>query len=126
MTADVQISTVQLKKLQTLYSQWAATSTDPRTKTREERLLWASIICNRDVKSFCELTGAEAKRAIDTLQRQLGTSGAKARRSGAGDGTAKAVPLQGPEGVSLQGHGVQGKRRMNREQALRYGKDGAA
>jgi hypothetical protein len=94
--ADVQISTEQLKRLQTLYSQLAATSNDPRTKGREERLRWASILCNRDVLSFGELTREEAKRAIDTLQRHLGSGSRKPRE----------------------------KRRMSRDQALRYGKDG--
>lgn len=95
MSADVQISTEQLKRLQTLYSQLAATSNDPRTKTREERLRWASILCNRDVQSFGDLTREEAKRAIDTLQRHLGTGSSRPK-----------------------------KRRTDRDQALRYGKDG--
>jgi hypothetical protein len=86
------ISAEQLKKLQTLYSQFAARSGDARTRTREERLLWASIVCNRDVASFGELTRKEAKKCIDTLQQ----AGAKAPDSPAQhNGTAEAVPLQG-------------------------------
>ena len=73
------ISPEQLKRLQTLYSQFAAASTDPRTRTREERLLWASLICNRTIGSFSELTVEEAKRAIDSLQKALGPQRKKPR-----------------------------------------------
>jgi hypothetical protein len=71
MTDARPISAEQLKRLQTLYSQLAATSADPRTKTRQERLLWASLICNREIASFSKLTAEEAKRAIDSLQKKL-------------------------------------------------------
>lgn len=86
------ISPEQLKRLQTLYSQFAAASTDPRTRSREERLLWASLIVGRQVESFSELTVEEAKRAIDSLQKTLGPKRKKPR--------------------------------MDRERALRHGKDG--
>ncbi len=69
--ADTPISAAALKKLQTLYSQFAANSTDPRTRSREERLLWASFVCGRTVTSFSELTRDDAKRAIDALQKTL-------------------------------------------------------
>ena len=58
----------QLKRLQTLYSQFAAASPDPRTRSREERLLWASLIVGRAVASFSELTSEEAATAIARLQ----------------------------------------------------------
>lgn len=63
------ITALQLKRLQTLYSQLAAASADPRTRTREERLLWASLVVGRKVESFSELTGAEANTAIARLQK---------------------------------------------------------
>jgi len=88
------ISREQLKRLQTLYSQFAAASPDPRTRSREERLLWASLIVGREVGSFSELTVEEAKRAIDSLQKTLGPQRKKPRK------------------------------RMDRERALRHGTDG--
>jgi hypothetical protein len=60
------ITAPQLKRLQTLYSQFAA---DPRTRSREERLLWASLVVGRKVESFSELTGREAATAIARLQK---------------------------------------------------------
>ena len=63
------ISPQELKRLQTLYSQLAAASPDPRTRSREERLLWASLIVGRTVASFSELTSEEANTAIARLQR---------------------------------------------------------
>lgn len=96
MSETKSISADQLKRLQTLYSQLAATSNDPRTKTREERLMWASIICNRQVESFSELTADEGKRAIDALQRSLGAQPASKTQA----------------------------RRMDAQRASRHGKDG--
>jgi hypothetical protein len=63
------ITAPQLKRLQTLYSQFAAASADPRTRTREERLLWASLVVGRKVKSFSELSSEEANSAIARLQK---------------------------------------------------------
>jgi hypothetical protein len=74
------ISPEQLKRLQTLYSQFAAASPDPRTRSREERLLWASLIVGRQVESFGELTVAEAKTAIDRLQKDMGQSRKRPRK----------------------------------------------
>lgn len=75
------ISREQLKRLQMLYSQFAAASPDPRTRSREERLLWVSLIVGREVGSFRELTSAEAKTAIDRLQKDVpGARGKRPRR----------------------------------------------
>ena len=63
------ITAPRLKRLQTLYSQFAAASPDPRTRSREERLLWASLIVGRAVASFSELTSEEAATAIARLQK---------------------------------------------------------
>jgi hypothetical protein len=60
------ISAEQLKRLQTLYSQFAAGSADPRAGSREERLRWASHVIGRPVASFSELTSEEAVTAIST------------------------------------------------------------
>src|ERR1035441_9890832 len=65
------ISSQQLKKLQTLYGRFAAASPDLRTRTREERLLWASLIVGRTVASFSELTSEEAAAAITRLQKDV-------------------------------------------------------
>lgn len=72
MTEAKSISAEQLKRLQTLYSQFAAKSDDPRTRSREERLMWASLICNRTIGSFSELTAEEAGSAIDVLSKTVG------------------------------------------------------
>jgi hypothetical protein len=65
------ITAPQLKRLQTLYSQFAAASTDPRTRTREERLLWVSFIVGHQVASFSELTADEAKSSIAQLEKDV-------------------------------------------------------
>src|ERR1035437_3542576 len=67
--SEAHIPAPQLKRLQTLYSQFAAASADPRTRTREERLLWASLVVGRKVESFRELSSAEANTAIARLQK---------------------------------------------------------
>jgi hypothetical protein len=69
MSEPQPITARQLKRLQTLYSQFAAASADPRTRTREERLLWASLVVGRKVESFSELSSAEANTAIARLQK---------------------------------------------------------
>jgi hypothetical protein len=63
------ITAQQLKRLQTMYSQIAAASGDPLTRSREARLLWASLIVGRTVASFSELTSEEAVIAIARLQK---------------------------------------------------------
>jgi hypothetical protein len=92
------ISREQLKRLQTLYSQFAAASTDPRTRSREERLLCVSLIVGRQVESFSELTAAEAKTAIDRLKKN-----------------SSQRPVAG---------GQKKKKRMDAERAQRHGTDG--
>ena len=69
MSEPQPITARKLKRLQTLYSQFAAASADPRTRTREERLLWASLVVGRKVESFSELSSAEANTAIARLQK---------------------------------------------------------
>ena len=72
------ISSGQLKRLQTLYGQlcahtvFAVGSTSGRGTEREARIAWASQLVNRQIASFKDLTSAEAKGLIDTLQGQLG------------------------------------------------------
>src|ERR1019366_859919 len=63
------ITAQQLKRLQTMYSQIAAASGDPLTRSREARLLWASLIVGRTVASFSELTSEEAVIAIARLKK---------------------------------------------------------
>jgi hypothetical protein len=69
MTEAKPISAQQLKRLQTQYARFAAASADPRTRSREERLLWASLIVGRTVASFSKLTSEEAATAIMRLQQ---------------------------------------------------------
>jgi hypothetical protein len=69
MSETQSITAQQLKRLQTLYSRFAAASADPRTRSREERLLWASLIVGRPVASFSELSSEEAVIAIARLQK---------------------------------------------------------
>jgi hypothetical protein len=64
------ISSGQLKRLQTLYGQLSAHTFEPAT--REARIAWASKLIERPIASFKDLTAAEAKRLIDTIQGQLG------------------------------------------------------
>lgn len=89
------ISTAQLKRLQTLYSQLAAASADPASKTRAGRLEFVSIIANRRVASFNDLTRDEAIKCIDRIQRS-------------------SVTTQMTGGV----------KRMSRDRARRHGVDG--
>jgi hypothetical protein len=102
------ISSAQLKRLQTLYSRFAAASTDARTRGREERLLWASLILANSeqrkaksdpVTSFSELSEPDAKTLIEWLQKH---TPAKSE-------TRKAKS---------------GRPRMDRDQAARHAKDG--
>jgi hypothetical protein len=71
LTATQSITAQQLKRLQTLYSQFAAASPDPRTRSREERLLWASLVVGRQVASFGELSSEEANTAIARLDKDV-------------------------------------------------------
>jgi hypothetical protein len=70
------ISVGQIPKLQTLYSQYAATVFDPKKLAvdgmeREERLAWATFHTGRKIESFKQLTRAEASELIDVLLRNL-------------------------------------------------------
>jgi hypothetical protein len=69
------ISRPALKRLQTLYSQFERRSIDVGTtaaELRRDRLAWAAQCCQREVKSFNELTSAEGKLLIDALQGTFG------------------------------------------------------
>lgn len=59
----------QLRRLQTLYSQFAAHAIDG--SSREARLKWASDQVGRAIASFSDLTYAEAKHLINGLAAQL-------------------------------------------------------
>jgi hypothetical protein len=65
------LSKGQLKRLQVLYSQYAARDL-MAPNTREERLRWASQQLARSVSSFSDLDTREAKSLIDQLQGFLG------------------------------------------------------
>ncbi len=65
------ISAEQLRRLQTLYSQFAAASGDARVRSRQERLLWASFVVGHQVASFSDLTSEEAATAIERLSKDV-------------------------------------------------------
>lgn len=66
------ISSPQLAKLQTLWSQHAQRSLDVIDDPRTARLNWASSVLHRAIPSFKELTAAEAAQLIDELGAALG------------------------------------------------------
>jgi hypothetical protein len=66
------ITTNQMRRLQTLYSQYASHAIDGNS--REARMAWASEQTGRAIASFKDLTFAEAKHLIDALQAQLGVA----------------------------------------------------
>jgi hypothetical protein len=59
-----------MARLQTLYGQLCAHTQQGRD--RAARIAWASELVRRPVASFSDLTQAEARSLIDTLQAQLG------------------------------------------------------
>ncbi len=73
------ITAPQLKRLQFLYSQFAARSLDAGT-SREERIAWASEQLGRTIKSFSDLSMDEAHKLIDQLQGGLGIAPSPRRR----------------------------------------------
>jgi hypothetical protein len=78
------ISAEQLKRLQTLWSQYARKTGDVIGSQREERLSWASQAIERRIESFNDLSSHEAKTLIDVLQAPMGipeTEPAKGIRS---------------------------------------------
>lgn len=82
MPSESKISTPQLKRLQTLWGQYAS-RTILKSDSRDERLSWASGVVNRTIASFKELTLAEASTLINLLQSELGiaeTSPARGQR----------------------------------------------
>ncbi len=76
------ITKPQLKRLQTLWSQYAR-HTLWDASSREQRIKWASSVVKRDISSFNDLTLMEAKDLITLVQTELGireTSPAISRR----------------------------------------------
>ncbi|HEY4358233.1 MAG TPA: hypothetical protein VGN16_20980 [Acidobacteriaceae bacterium] len=65
------ISSAARTRLQILYGQEAARSLDLEN-SRASRLSWASQNVGRKIASFSDLTSAEGKTLIDTLQHALG------------------------------------------------------
>lgn len=65
-----QITSNQMRRLQTLYGQLAAHAIEGNN--RDSRLQWASDQVGRRVESFRDLTVDEARRLIDGLQGELG------------------------------------------------------
>jgi hypothetical protein len=84
MTAFGKITKHQLKRLQTLYGQLQAHTTDGSTSSdpRVARLLWASQQIGRHIESFSDLTFSDARGLIDGLQGQLGVNAPPSKRKG--------------------------------------------
>lgn len=75
----VKINAAQLKRLQTLYGQFAARSLDAGG-SREARIAWASEQLGRTISSFSELSKHDATKLIDTLQGGLGIAPSPRRK----------------------------------------------
>ena len=75
MSTNTSISSAQLRKLQTLWSQHARHSLGVPDDSRQARLLWASAALGRkSISSFKDLTFDEASRLIDALAAAAGIS----------------------------------------------------
>ena len=79
VTVADNINSQQLKRLQTLYGQFVRQEFAAAI-SREQRLVWASELCGREIQSFNELTRDEAKRAIDALQGAMNVKHPSQRR----------------------------------------------
>ena len=78
MNATQTITVKQMRRLQTLYSQYAAHAIEGNS--REARIQWASDQVGRAIGSFSELTFAEAKHLVDSLAAQLPAQKPQRRR----------------------------------------------
>lgn len=65
------ISDAQLKRLQTVYAQFARKTLDA-SPSRADRLAWASENTGRTIQSFSQLSFSEAQLLIDRIQGVLG------------------------------------------------------
>ena len=65
------ITTPQLRRLQTLYSQFERHTLDALGPGRTSRLEWATQACGRRIDSFKDITLVEGKRLIEQLQGVL-------------------------------------------------------
>lgn len=74
----MKITPKQMRRLQTLYSQYAAHAIDGHS--REARLKWASDLAGRPIASFSELSFDEARQLIKGLAAQLPAQKPKRRR----------------------------------------------
>jgi len=90
----ININAAQLRRLQTLYSQFERHTLDV-DRGREARIAWASENCGRAIASFSDLTLDEARSLIDKLQGILGVKAASktprrkmSRRAAENAGTA--------------------------------------
>jgi hypothetical protein len=72
------ISKGQMRRLQALYGQLARHSLEGGD--RAARLAWASELVRRPLASFSDLTQAESRELIDTVQGQLGIQPAVTHR----------------------------------------------
>ncbi len=98
----------QLRRLQTLYGQFAAHGIGEGG--REARLKWASEQARRPIASFRDLRSEEARLLTDTLQDQLGVKHPVKRRRRLGRDDAKKAGTEGRRGnetndVTLAGPG---------------------
>src|SRR5216683_1489141 len=105
MADAAKISGKQMKRLQTLWgifvkSGFASTNPEPRAA----RLLWVGETIGRQIGSFKDLSAAEAKTAIDAIQKHLPAElltrsssrrecGRRGAHGGCGDAATAGEPL---------------------------------
>lgn len=102
MSDKRQITTAQLKALQSLWGLYARHSIDARDgDPRAARLAWASALVGRELTSFRELRADEAIRLIDLLKTQLGQPSKSWRRPRDRE-SARAAGRHGRKGVMVE------------------------
>jgi hypothetical protein len=90
------ITPAQMKRLQVLYGQLARHTQEG--VDRASRLAWASQLVRRPIVSFKELTLADARHLIDTIQGQLGIKTPARPRHRLDRQTAKKAGTEGRRG----------------------------
>jgi hypothetical protein len=98
------ITNSQLKRLQTLYSQFERLSWDEQRTTaqrRRERLDWARLNIRREIESFSDLSSREANDLTDILQVAMGQRPSREAAKALG---ARGKKLPGKSDVYGQRH----------------------
>jgi len=93
------ISKGQMKRLQAVYGQLARHT--QQGTDRAARMAWASELCQRPIASFKDLTRADARHLIDTVQGQLGLKSTRPRLDGEAAYKAGTEGRRGYESAEL-------------------------